>query len=530
MARYYRGISPTQLARSVPTGPQGGPPVYSMYRPEAEAALTQAVAGRQQRFDVATQGLAQELARMGDIETYDRGELEQRIGSFTGRVNKLVQDKYGGDYSAAANELATMVGQERSDPFWAFNKQKVEAVKTYQQDKRRLGANFLSVGDPTDVTIDDWKQGADFEYTPVNKQDITAASVNMFKSMANAIRETGAWRSTTGGKLLERIDQRGFGTPEEVEQFLTTEEGQLMVSELYSSMPELAGIKNQQAVTDAIKQGAYSAIGRTERQAVRDPEYGVAPTGPGTDVVTPRRIIEAPAELEDMRGVYYRPLFDALAQEKGYENTDDLMAQVKAGRKTRLKESVIAGAEDIGAALGRARLGADEDLSEAAVPMTQAQRDLADIESMFGEVIQSEGLVLEDINKVGFAAGKPITEINKVSGQIDSEFSESAAEWEGIDKASQKNLDKIKKNRTIGGINIHPMLGLTLLVAGETAEGDPLEAIVRTPNQLLIRNMAQFYGQLDESKQVDYYNYLEYLRENNPEEYAKLARVFVKPE
>ena len=515
MARYYQGISPNRMANSVPTGQSGGPPIYSMYRPESEAGLTQAVAGRQQRFDAANQGVAQELARMGDIETYDRGELEGRVGTFKGKVNKLVQDKYGGDYSAAANELAIMVGQERGDPFYAFNKQKVEAVKTYQQDKRRLGANFLSVGDPTDVGLNDWKEGATFEYTPINKQDITAASVNVFKSMANAIRKPGAWQDTAGGRLIQHMDQRGFGTPEEVDDFLGTKEGQMMVEEIYNSMPELAGIKDQQAVTDAIRTGAYSAIGRTERQAVGNPAYD-APTGVPSNMMTARRVVEAPKEMVDLHSGYFAPLSNALAVAKGYESMADLQKQVNSASKQRIGKF-----GNIGHA---ARSGAIQPREDIDLSRNTAEQDLAEIQSTFIETIEKEGLVMDDIDKIGLASGKHITSINKISDQIDAEFDETVAQWEGIDKASQKNLDKIKKDRAIGGMNIHPMLGLSLLVSGTTEDGKPLEAIVRTPNFLLTMAMAKFYEDLDQSKGVDFYNYTEYMRENNPEEYNKIAR------
>ena len=521
---YYRGISPRQLAGEQSVAGYQPRDIISMYNPEAQAGLIGAVAQRQQRFDAATQGVAQEIARIGEIETYDRDLLEGQLRGFEDRINTLVQDKYGGDYSAAANELATMVGQERGNPFFAFNKQKVEATKAFMEDRRKLGANFMSAGDPTGVGFEQWKAGeADFGYTPINSQDITATSAQIFKNYAQTLQNDPRFKPApgTGGQYLLAMIQEGFASQDEVDEFLASPEGEQMMNQVRISHPELAKVGNQAAVEDAIRLGAYEAIGGVRQQVLADksfdPDAGKT-TGP-SNIISPARVIESPIEEDDVTSDYFRPFADQMAKSLGYDDMATLQKQVnkdewvQSGKMSAVGHAARAGTPNVGSVYAE----------------TQAQQDLRSIKDSFSEEFDKQGFVMDDINTLASAVSKDITAINTISDNFDEYFSKRSAEWEGIDKKSKKELDKIIQNRTVEGININPVGGLSLLVSGETKDEETTEAIVRTDNQLLIRDIAFYYGQLDPSKNRDYQLYLEWLRENNPTEYSKLAQIFAKP-
>ena len=111
--RYYRGQFNPEAAYET-SGANSG--IISMYNPESMNRFIEAVAQRQERFDTTKMAKAQEIARLGETETYDLPELNNRIKAFESSINDLVKNKYNGDYSAAANEIAKMISLMNRKP------------------------------------------------------------------------------------------------------------------------------------------------------------------------------------------------------------------------------------------------------------------------------------------------------------------------------------------------------------------------------------------------------------------------------
>jgi len=284
----------------------------SMYNPQAEAQFLQATQMAQERFDKASMAASQSLATIGGMDTYDAPELQQRLKSTQDKINKLVQDKYNGDYGAASNEIVNIIGAERTNPFYKFNQQKLAAAKTFQEDKRRIGAGFMSANDPMSVSFKDWQEGEDFSYSPIDREDIVNNSASMFKSIANQLMSDPNFRSTNQGKFLERTLQYGFKNIDDARDYLQNDKtGVAMVQELMRSMPALAGL-NQTDVMDAIVQGAGSGIGQSRFEPRADPGYeteydkaGLAALEddrqtPGYDFTSPATPAMFPGKLKDL--------------------------------------------------------------------------------------------------------------------------------------------------------------------------------------------------------------------------------------
>ena len=257
MAQYYNGRYGSDYGNR-----EYNPQVISMYNPEEMSVLAESARGKQGRFDAGVAGAAQEIARIGDLDTFNSDLMTSRLNDFEGKINDTVA-RYDGDYSAAANDIVSLIGKERNDPFYKFNEQKVEAVKMHQEDKRRLGANFMSAKDPMSIDYDQWKEGENFEYTPVDKNQIVQASAAIFGQMANTMMSDSGLMRTPEGQYFKSIVQYGFKDGQEAQEFLGTQVGQRMVNELKQSMPELEGLDDT-AVMSAIAQGAYAGIGQTK--------------------------------------------------------------------------------------------------------------------------------------------------------------------------------------------------------------------------------------------------------------------------
>lgn len=267
--RYYRGQFNPEAAYGG-SGQQSG--IISMYNPEAQAQFIDAVAKRQERFDIAKMAEAQEIARIGETETYDLPELNKRIKAFESGINDLVKNKYNGDYSAAANEIAKMIGTERTNPFYHFNKQKVEMSKAYLDAKMKLGSNFMSANNPMEVGFQDWQKGAKFDFTPINREDIVKDAAMEFGTLANTIQNDPKLQLTAGGQYFLATIQNGLKDPAAVRAYMESPEGQVMIQNIVDRNPELAKLDREQ-VMGAVTEGAYSAIGKTSKDFMANRAY-----------------------------------------------------------------------------------------------------------------------------------------------------------------------------------------------------------------------------------------------------------------
>lgn len=270
--RYYRGQFNPESAYQQTGGGDSG--IVSMYNPEQEGQFIDAISKRQERFDTTNLAQQQERIRIGETETYDLAELNNRLKSFETSINDLVKNKYNGDYGAAANEIAKQIGTERTNPFYHFNKQKVEAGKSYLDAKMKIGASFLSSGDPFKVSFNDWQQGQTFDFTPIDSKDITQRSAAMFQNMSKQLMKDTGLMSSPEGQYFRRIEQYGFKDEAEALDFIQNDPiGQKMAKQLYDSMPELSKVENQDAVIDSITQGVYSGIGTSRVDYMTDQSY-----------------------------------------------------------------------------------------------------------------------------------------------------------------------------------------------------------------------------------------------------------------
>jgi hypothetical protein len=276
--RYYRGnYNPSQRYRQAGEAygqmdSSGGDDIFSMYNPDQENQFIDAIAKRQERFDVANLAQQQERVRIGETETYDLAELNNRLKSFETGINETVKSKYNGDYGAAANEIAKMIGTERTNPFYHFNKQKVEMGKAFLDAKMKLGSKFMSANSPFDVSFQDWQKGKTFEFTPINRDDIVKDAAIEFGSIADTIQNDPTFRSTVGGQYFIATMQNGLRDPAAVMEYMKSPDGEQMIQNIIEKNPELAKF-NREDLMGAVTEGAYAAIGKTQRQIVADQSY-----------------------------------------------------------------------------------------------------------------------------------------------------------------------------------------------------------------------------------------------------------------
>ena len=106
----------------------------SAFNPIPIEFLQEQLRGRQQNYDQAFAGTIQAKEQMAAQQAalQDIGAKNQIIGDTMGNIDKVVEEKYGGDWSRASKEIATMVSSARQNPFWETTKHLQEQQKIQQ--------------------------------------------------------------------------------------------------------------------------------------------------------------------------------------------------------------------------------------------------------------------------------------------------------------------------------------------------------------------------------------------------------------
>ena len=171
----------------------------SAFNPIPIEFLQEQLRGRQGQYDQAFAGtlaakdaFAQEQVGLSDIASKN-----QLINDSFNNIDKMVEEKYGGDWSRAAKEVARTVTQTRANPFWNAQKEVEEKRDAYQSQIDKFGSKSMQFGpDPRQMSTLD-EQGR------VRSQD----------QFAGRVVEQGEWANTArtllGGlsaDVYERFD------------------------------------------------------------------------------------------------------------------------------------------------------------------------------------------------------------------------------------------------------------------------------------------------------------------------------------
>jgi len=171
----------------------------SFYDPVPVDFLTQNMAQHQQRYDQAFAGAlaAKEAALQEEIALDDQIYRNELIGKSMQDMDKVAQEKYGGDYGRAAKEIARKVTELRSDPFWQSSKYLKEQQVAQQKfmlenpnahlytDVSKIGAanvdpetgEFLGIRSPEELTFEaqkkgDWQKSVEMQFADINPDTI----------------------------------------------------------------------------------------------------------------------------------------------------------------------------------------------------------------------------------------------------------------------------------------------------------------------------------------------------------------------
>ena len=109
---------------------QEGIPYVSMYDPQYEQNLLQALAQRQQRYDAGVQTMNEYRSQIAgaNINNADRPYIEKQLSRDVEELSNLVKNEYQGDYGAAINRLSNEITSRKN--------YYLPAVQRYQEEQK----------------------------------------------------------------------------------------------------------------------------------------------------------------------------------------------------------------------------------------------------------------------------------------------------------------------------------------------------------------------------------------------------------
>lgn len=112
---------------------------------------------RQNRYDQAYAGAldAKDQAAQAEVGMLDVAYKNKIVEDFKNNTNKIVEERYGGDWGKASKEIARTVTNIRSNPFWNAAKEMEKQRQLAQQLKLKYGQDAVIFNDPTTMTTMD---------------------------------------------------------------------------------------------------------------------------------------------------------------------------------------------------------------------------------------------------------------------------------------------------------------------------------------------------------------------------------------
>ena len=318
---------------------------FTAYDPAYAQQFLQTADLGQQRFDKATALLEEQLTRLGETETYRPDLLQDRLGTLTEDINKVVDERYGGDRGAAVNYIIKRLGKERRDPFYGLNREQVRQARMAEQFRLKQPERAIITGGGV---------GVDISQSGVTPQDLAVQTrlrtidpeyvKEYFPAAGQFLRDFVAKESRIPG-FYEKFSKKGLGalSDKDWNKVLSDDDvRRYMENSTFLVDPNIPDDqKNLTGARERLKDVINSIYGtQIQSQFIKDPLLAkklAGPTSPGLDFGTERGLnnpqhIDA-GSIANPKGLSYskglrrntliKPITDNLLSKPKYQSLKD---------------------------------------------------------------------------------------------------------------------------------------------------------------------------------------------------------------
>lgn len=274
----------------------------------------QDMAQRDQMFDQAVAMEQKLLSDLYGLETFQPEVIGQRVNKLAERMQEAVARR-GGDYGAAAKDIARLGTRELSDPIYKLNQRQVEQAKLLER-AQAANPNLLVLKDPRTMGLSSNMALEDIGYEVVDPANIRKVLDEMYGGLRNRVEQTDLRPSGTPGYLESTITKGA--TPEEITALAQDPN---TLSAVISGNPQLAKYLENPNISswlkNQIQEGLKQLEGGSEKRFVSDREWEMAMRKKAEETGSPT--YELPGS--------------SLSLKTGYSGIDDIRTSAESGDK-----------------------------------------------------------------------------------------------------------------------------------------------------------------------------------------------------
>jgi hypothetical protein len=224
----------------------------------------------------ANQALAQETARMGELETRDIEGLDQRMGEFKDTVS-AIRENYNNDLALAAPELARAVAKERQNPWYQKNKLYTQEFDRRQKLLDQFGPNILFSKDLPQGNLNNMNlEDIGFDY--INRQHLFDMYNKQYGPLGKKPHDLGIVKDPDDSRYMRQGYRTGL-TNDEVADLVNTQ-GEIYIDQAIENMGISDTPESRAMLKSEFENWAYNnLIGGEKYTRSLNPDYDPSPEG-----------------------------------------------------------------------------------------------------------------------------------------------------------------------------------------------------------------------------------------------------------
>lgn len=286
---------------------------------------------RDQKYDQAVAMENEFISRLYDQETYNPEALNSEVGKFISKIDEAVQ-KRGGDYGAAAKDIARIGARELSNPFYKLNQKQVEQGKMLEK-LLATRPDLKVLRDPRTTPLTPNTSIEDLNLEVADPANIQNSIKDIFGSLASRVRQSPLRRTpNTPAGFLETSVTRGL-TSEEIDSMLSDP---TTMEAIIARNPQVAKYMEDPSVqswfVNQVKQGFKGFEGGTTIDYQRDPTFsmeGSTRRSGASDFVVLRDIINRDIQSGELPFTTTKDLFRPISNTFDKIKAEYLKSEIK---------------------------------------------------------------------------------------------------------------------------------------------------------------------------------------------------------
>ena len=238
--------------------------IERQYIPTQNIGLIDQVLGqRQKEYDTATAMQNAAMSELYGLQTTQGFEPERNkiIEGLQGQITQAAE-KRGGDYGAAAQDIAQIISKAQANPFFQRNRMAMENADMLRKLKAQ-NPNIFVAGDPDKMAYRDDLTPDDLQYSVINPEDVKKLVAQKYSHFGD--------KRLSGMKVVGGYDVGTYTQGPDEQQIQEILSNPQALAEIKELLPQTRGMDSEelnQFLSSNVQQGLQAMRGNVEEKVL----------------------------------------------------------------------------------------------------------------------------------------------------------------------------------------------------------------------------------------------------------------------